>query len=80
MGILYYSMYIFILFLCNFILFYVLSYIILCIILYYSMYRLCVYVYKPLPLGVYPIAIDKYIDINFVFSFPSILKETEICR
>jgi hypothetical protein len=31
-------------------------------ILYYSMYRLCVYVYKPLPPGVYPIAVDKYIN------------------
>jgi hypothetical protein len=52
MGILYYFMNIFILFYVN-----------LCysIILYYSMYCLCVYVYKPLPPGVYPIAVDKYI-------------------
>jgi hypothetical protein len=26
------------------------------------MYRLCVYVYKPLPPGVYAIAVDKYIN------------------
>jgi hypothetical protein len=55
MGILYYSMYIFILF------YVILGY---SIILYYSMYCLCVYVYKPLPPGVYPIAVDKYININ----------------
>jgi hypothetical protein len=28
------------------------------------MYGLCVYVYKPLPRGVYPVAVDKYININ----------------
>jgi hypothetical protein len=63
MGIIYYSMYIFILF-------YIILYYSI-IILYYSMYVfifsmycLCVYVYKPLPPGVYPIAVDKYININ----------------
>jgi hypothetical protein len=54
-------------------------YIILCIILYYSMYRLCeyvclcVYVYKPLPPGVYPIADEKYISlsINYIVAVRS---------
>jgi hypothetical protein len=54
MGILYYSIYILYYFY---------------VILYYSMYRLCVYVclrvyvYKPLPPGVYPNANDKNISI-----------------
>jgi hypothetical protein len=57
--------------LCNFILFYVLflyhfMYILFYVILYYSMYRLCVYVYKSLPPGVYPIAVDKYINIKII--------------
>jgi hypothetical protein len=62
---LYYCMYYFYIFLCIiFILFYVLF-------LYYSMYYFyiilcifCVYVYKPLPPGIHPIAVGKYIDIN----------------
>jgi hypothetical protein len=39
------------------------------VILYYSVYRLCVYVYKPLPPGVYPIAVGKYININILSTY-----------
>jgi hypothetical protein len=38
------------------------------------MYRLNVYVYKPLPPGVYPIAVDKYININTSPSQGAVLK------